>query len=393
MNIFMHINELEDGWNIFPYSSLFSQKTSLWSPSAKRLELEYAKGNSVISPDDLLPLVEAGTVRVFGRDEWINNPKRFEDSDNETLHWEHRFDSEIARIAYEDRSKPNNEKRVFVAGSEGGSKFAEDQLELNSDEYELALHMVKSNEIPHSVSINLRVDLDRTDEKKALRLLQVFKNHEDARILSGSDILVEKEGFPVGEYSAIVNRQPNHWSPNHEFSETKISEFIHLAEQIGPIDTKEKYLVIARDDELKKEVNEFIRSEMSYRHAVINQISKGIVKDSVFADLVHDNPIVQGISLASLIVGLGPIAIDIKKNSTISRRAVVKGALGSLGLMVFGPAATVAYRGAQKSSLADLRDKYAGPKFPVMLALGRKSATLNEMIKLLDNLKQRLIVT
>jgi hypothetical protein len=164
------------------------------------------------------------------------------------------------------------------------------------------------------------------------------------------------------------------------------SSFIDLARQIGQIDTNDKFLNLMRDRQVKEEVTEFIASEVAYRDQLITRMEKGIVDESILSELVPKNPVLRTFSLGALLLGGYSLASEAVKE-TIDRRSVIVGAV----VMGFGAVAPVAYRAAQELSVLPLsEDRYVGPSWPVLLALGRSSATLNALRALIADFKKHL---
>jgi len=252
MKVFLHINELEGGWPSFPYLSLFAEQIALWSPSAHILEREFVNGRSILNRNTLLDLVNEGLITVQGREQWFDKSSRNRKFAEGELRWHDSFDSELRRIAKADEHAPT--PRVFMAPEGSGEKFATEQFELKTTPFKVARRLVTENRIPRNVQMNIELrGLEHRDDKVKL-LMQIFKNHEDARIMSESTITCEEEGFPTAEYAEIVDRKATEWGGSaSSFTEEKIRSFIDLAEQIGRIDTKGKFLNLMLDTRVKEE--------------------------------------------------------------------------------------------------------------------------------------------
>jgi len=183
------------------------KKNSLWSFSARRLQLEQQEGRSLFSPRDILDLVKQGLITVQARDQWFEKSERNR-YDDATLHWDDEgIDDEIRRIA----NAGSSTAPVVRAGEQGrGQRWATEQFEARTAAFHLAHQLVLENRIPQNVQVHInRLQLDRDDDKARL-ILQVFRNHDDARVAS-STISCEEEGFPITEYSTIVDRDATAW--------------------------------------------------------------------------------------------------------------------------------------------------------------------------------------
>jgi len=122
-------------------------------------------------------------------------------------------------------------------------------------------------------------------------------------------------------------------------------------------------------------VTKFIASEVAYRDQLITQMQ----------NLVPKNPVLRSLSLGGLLLGGFSLASEVATEN-IDRRKVVVGAV-AMGFATM----PVAYRAAQALSRAALSDdRYVGPKWPVLLALGRSNVTLKQLRALIARFKENL---
>ena len=250
----------------------------------------------------------------------------------------------------------------------------------------IARAMVNENRVPKAVALHLAAQQITHPDQKARMILQVFRNGEAACTRSGSDISLEERQFPLSDYVRIVDRQPYNWDRGQEqLDESRLGEFIDPAASIGPIRTARDFETVMSDKDLKQEVNRFIATGPLSCDRLANEMRHGLVSSkSVFDDIFPRNSAVTAINLAGLGVGLKIALDEVKaKGPQLTRRAIAAGLA-----VAFCPKALVSYRLAQNADLLPLSDnRYLGPKWPVLLALGSHDATITQLREVIDKVE------
>lgn len=190
---FCHISQYgEQGYRELARMVAMS-RAALWAPSSYMLKSEA----SSLTPEVFLKYLEAGKIRVFGRQEWLCDPASRNERSWLGSAWDNNIDGEIKRICEQDESRPKNERSVVIAPPERGYEFADIYLDQHPEQATQWARILRSRqrrlEIPNGTR---EAALRETDIVKATRrILRDAYNHGAAIAFSDADapLLVQRK--------------------------------------------------------------------------------------------------------------------------------------------------------------------------------------------------------
>ncbi len=180
------------------------QHLILHRPSFAKLCAAYEANKVIISPNNLLALINEGHVSVAAREPWFEKSYRGNDRIwGRNYKWE-KWDDELVKMLKEDDSKKElKEKRVFFLTGENGSRMAEGKvyseeiMEANPALVEYARTLLQNRTLPAGLLERaLKPDTVEKGEREQIRVVI-----QDAR--NNSNLLVETESdipFRPGDY-------------------------------------------------------------------------------------------------------------------------------------------------------------------------------------------------
>jgi len=182
---FCHISQYSDkGYLALPRMIAMSQ-TCLWAPSSVILKSD----SSGLSPSSFLRYLEEGEIRIFGRYEWLYEP-RWRNSERWLgTAWDPNIDGMIRSICDEDSSKPRKLRRVVVVPAEQGFEFADAYLAENPAEVSRWLGVLSSKRRQAIPDGTREAALRNIDQPvlAARRILRDAYNHGQALAYSEAD--------------------------------------------------------------------------------------------------------------------------------------------------------------------------------------------------------------
>ncbi|GAB4086425.1 hypothetical protein GCM10028784_30550 [Myceligenerans cantabricum] len=125
---FCHISDYgEAGYENLHRMLAASAPLVLWSPSSVQIESSACR----LAPREFINLVEAGAIRVIGREDWILSRPFRNNHRWAGARWVPEIDEALKSIATNDQLLPVHGRRVALAENEQGSAWADRHLEKN----------------------------------------------------------------------------------------------------------------------------------------------------------------------------------------------------------------------------------------------------------------------
>jgi hypothetical protein len=208
---FCHISEYgEKAYSYLPQIVLLGKPLTLWAP-APRLVLAH----SGLSGKQFLDLVNAGDVRILGREWWLKSKQDRDEHKFRYARWLPEVDDTLALWCTQDAGKPLDQQRVAALGRPDGYEWADEQLEKNRrqvstwyDRYRRSPRELPSGTLD-TIARNVAEAVDkRADERYAVArtILRDARNHGQAFQAAGSDISIHLDRVSV-EFIKILNEE------------------------------------------------------------------------------------------------------------------------------------------------------------------------------------------
>jgi hypothetical protein len=186
---FCHINEYEeDGFGNLHRMIATSEPLVLWAPSSQLLEAPECR----VLADEFLEYVEAGRIRIIGRENWLMSKEDRNSATWSGARWDNQIDGKIKAIALEDQNLADDEeKRVVIAPDERGDEYAAMYLEEHPEDVHRLSGELENAEVRDGLPKGLLGSLKKRtkDDSQALvtKLLRDVFNHGEAIHLASAE--------------------------------------------------------------------------------------------------------------------------------------------------------------------------------------------------------------
>jgi hypothetical protein len=295
VRLFCHISEFREvkptpyftGAAVLPVMLFLSNRLSLWSPSAGQFSEACERGQSKITPEDLVEFVRERRLQVIGRRWWLTDPAARAEKgwSPHGRRWVAAFDDPIAEMALED-DKPNLpaiDRRVLIADDEAGWDWADKQIKSTTTHVTRAQQRLSSQALPGGFleKARQRTENPSQEDREHFRtkargtgfsfsewiqlrtVLRDTHNHEEAVKISGCDAPVEPSKYSDA-IPFIAARRTRQGRTNYSLpSNRQLGELVRLAASFSkPRNASELRRLLDRKDrsDLVVEMEPFMKS-------------------------------------------------------------------------------------------------------------------------------------
>jgi hypothetical protein len=309
-----------------------------------------------VRPGQFVQFVEAGDVRIIGREDWLLSQQFRDRHDWAGAKWTNGVDDEIVRIAREDSSKPPSQQRVMVAPPERGLHWAQQYIEEKPRLVRAIERAVRQRDAADNFPVGVLEEALRngtTPEDIAVRILRGSKNHGDAIAQSQADapfLLAPRDSQFVRWLAKVDDQESADQNvrlteragsePNYADLTTQLFDLLRALEiagdvtDIGRFVGSEGHVQLARwygrlcaqaREELPEEIENKLLNELTYRlddASLKNSIKDWVRKPGDMAlfvaglaatvfELGSDGPSPTG--LVGLAIGVAPVGKGLLK--------------------------------------------------------------------------------
>lgn len=162
-----------------------SSPVVLWAPSS----VEISSTRCRLGPREFVKYVEAGKVRIIGRENWIMSRHFRNNYRWAGAHWVSEIDDAVKSIATNDELLPLNERRVALAEDERGDVWAERHLAENPQLVDAIYGALSAPDaLDHFPFGVIKTAMSASDEPRniVLRVVRDAYNHDAAIAQSGT---------------------------------------------------------------------------------------------------------------------------------------------------------------------------------------------------------------
>lgn len=233
MKQFFHVNEYSPRLYSGFTPMLLAGPVVFHAPSAQRLSRGQAF-RAPFGPAEVLNLVEEGHIQVSGRPEWFDKAWRQRKAEVfPDAAWVEEFDAPLAEHARKATDNPEADP-VILLEREHGFAWADEQLETaGSAAVASALQLLRIGVVP--TGTRERIARIASKRERVRHVLRDARNHEDARLVTRSEISVEGE-MSAGMLSSIY-RRPGRPTLETPPSTKRLAELLEIIAQLRPIGT------------------------------------------------------------------------------------------------------------------------------------------------------------
>lgn len=383
MRCFLHISEFGfEGYRYLPGLAAISDDLVLWAPAALQAEQARKAGASLLGAEELLGLVEAGRVRIVGREHYLME-KDSRENGWTLAEWTTTFDTEIAAIAAKDLNRPPERRRVFFAEPEQGESWARQELAAQSSRSRQvedlifapgALDPGQSRLLPGLVEKLSR--LESREEQLELALRDI-RNHTLATDEVEADFSVEPLAFREIVADLGNHRQPETNPAPPPPTLDGFRELLDIVMSLAPLESAadvRRLLDLKELPVVRFQIESLLRFTPRPKERLGEELEEAGELSNWFSTLM-DSPAPKGAFLMDL-MGVA-LALIIEQPEL-----ALLGPMTRLG----GAVAQAAQREADRESSLQSRIPYGGISLPFILAFGDETVTFHRI----GEIKRRL---
>lgn len=392
---FVHINECgSHGWQYLPGLCAMSEQLTLWAPSGAMLQEAYDKQLTPYSPTDILDAINAGHIRIAGRENWLDG-KAWRSRDLQPgefygRKWTDGFDDEIRTLAKTGKSSgPSN---VLIAENERGWEWASEQIDQKTPEFYEARDLLASGQIPLGTAERISRQSGKTDEAIKV-ILRDSKNHYDAKRVACANVSLDATSQPLWLFNGLADKDPPYLPKTcTPLSRERIHEVAELLVELSKGAPKINIATIAENRKIQSEIYDLTCSEEQCRFELWQSINNGFKKEHTLMDILgSEHTYLAGIALITSFITLA-YELSRNKNSNLggmSRRDFLftAGRVSAAGIGMASCLSAPATYLAKQTNRRPAGSDYAGPAFPYLLAYGTDSPTRAQIERMLAFLK------
>lgn len=397
---FFHINEYGlDGWRLLPGLIAFSEEVTIWSPSGRMLKRAFDSGATSLSPRDILKAIEAGSVRVVTRENWIDGKSwrsaDLQPDEYEGRLWQDYFDDELLRLARE--STHTGKSNVIIVPPEDGYAWADEQIASQSPSYSAAKDLAFTRAVPLGTYERVgRAGYLPAEIDKACRIiLRDSKNHSDAKRAVGANISVDMSDEPLWNFNLLADDTPTPLGKaRRAFSEERVRSVLQLLLELTNQHTIETLSELSKSEKIREEIYDLVCSEEDLRFQLRKEIENGFKSDHSLSEKLGFEPGHPWLAVAALLTGFIGVWDAVKTMKRVNHKGMdrrellrlIGGATVSSVGFYSSAVAPATYLARQLDVLPAGID-YSGPVFPFLPALGKDSPTRRQIEQMLEKLK------
>jgi hypothetical protein len=387
LRCFLHIAEFGfEGYRYLPGLATISDDLVLWAPAALQAQQAKEAGASLVGPEEILGLVEAGKIRIVGREPYLME-KSSRKNGWPLAQWTSSFDEEIATIAAKDLDQPIEERRVFFAGPEQGGAWAREELlsegpRLNQVEdlisADKALDPMDSNLLPGLVEKLTRLS---SKEQRVAFALRDIRNHTLAAEEIDADVSVEPLAFREIVADLTRENRPKGTSRVTPPSLDGTRELLEIVMSLAPLENSsdlKRLLELKELPSVRLQIESLLHFNPRPRERLKGELEAA-------GELTHwlstmmDSSTAKGMLLLDVI---GVVLAMLTEQPAIA----LTSPLTRLGCA----AAEAAQQHADYESRMDAPIQYAGMSLPFILAFRDETVTFNRIGELRHRLEEGL---
>jgi hypothetical protein len=391
MKMFWHYNESDtQSASLLLPLMLFSEEVSLWSPSYHVSKSAKDQGVTKLGPFEIIELVEAGHIKIAGREDWLVNGTSRKNSQWHGAQWHEEFDEKILRIFEDDYNKPT--KRVTSLPVESGYEQADHEIGMKSKKYKRAMAYVRQKKLPLGTKQRIQTKANssgawmRNPKKMAAReLLRDAFNYENSRQALGADVSFEHESFSSKCLAEVAGRSLHTTDDLHpDFTIEKLNNAMDFALSLANKETVNDIIEVRQNQKEMGNLWQLVISEQGARRKLLSQLKDGNSTSTLAQDLIG-NKITDRICQT---IG-GTVAIS----SAVVTAYQMKCTRRQVGMAILGLSTAVGpgiNNLSERISLTSEGD-YSGPFWPFAMSLGVRDPTQAQLIALTEQLLRRKI--